>query len=309
MVLKLDCASDMLAVLGHPGRLSVLRLLARRAPNEVRAGELADILDIPANTLSAYASALERAGFVVSERKGRSVRYSLVPSRMNELTEYLTQDCLCGRSVCHEPKNQWDVWPPVANVLFLCRQNDSRSIFAETLLNAKGGGGFRAYSAGATTSQSVPSCALRTLCEKGYDTSEITSKNEAQLRSLEAIKMDLVITLCDEKANEDEPGWPGTPLRAHWSTADPASQENRKAADPMSAFRDVFALMAERIHAFTQLPFQRLDRVALQGRIDALAHLSVPSDRDWRNDVMCMSQNTARGAAITDCDSRNTRRT
>lgn len=286
VILKLDSASDMLSVLGHPGRLSVLRLLARRAPNDVRAGELAEILDIRPNTLSVYVSALERAGFVVSERIGRSIRYSLVPSRMSELTEYLTQDCLCGRCFAQEPKKQWDAWPPVANVLFLCRQNDCRSIFAETLLNAKGGGRFRAFSAGVATSQGIPVWALRTLSEKGYDTSEIHSKDSAHFRSRHAVKMDVVITLCDEMANEDEPSWPGTPLRAHWATVDPVSSGNPKEIAPILAFRETFDLLAERIHAFTQLPFQRLDRLALQSRIDALAHLSVPSDQDWREGVM-----------------------
>jgi len=47
-----------LDTLGHPQRLAIFRLLMRRYPDRVPAGELADALGLKASTLSAYLSSL-----------------------------------------------------------------------------------------------------------------------------------------------------------------------------------------------------------------------------------------------------------
>ena len=52
------------SILGHPQRLAVFRLLMRRYPDRVPAGELAEALGLKASTLSAYLSALQQAGLV-----------------------------------------------------------------------------------------------------------------------------------------------------------------------------------------------------------------------------------------------------
>ncbi len=53
-----------LSTLGHPRRLAVFRLLMRRYPEKVPAGDLIDALDLKPSTLSAYLAALMQARLV-----------------------------------------------------------------------------------------------------------------------------------------------------------------------------------------------------------------------------------------------------
>src|SRR3546814_18813320 len=75
----MESSLDALALtaLGHPGRLAVFRLLARRAPGGVRPSEIAEALGLKPNTLSVHVTTLARAGLVRSERSGKSVFYRI----------------------------------------------------------------------------------------------------------------------------------------------------------------------------------------------------------------------------------------
>ncbi len=50
-------------------------MLVEREPDGVAAGELARVLAVPHNTLSAHLGVLERAGLIAGERHGRSIIY------------------------------------------------------------------------------------------------------------------------------------------------------------------------------------------------------------------------------------------
>lgn len=68
--------AEMLATLGHAERLNVFRLLVRRYPQAVAAGELAHILGYKRSTLSVYLSVLRRSGLIHQDRAGNSLLYS-----------------------------------------------------------------------------------------------------------------------------------------------------------------------------------------------------------------------------------------
>ncbi len=90
-----------LAALAQTTRLDVFRLLVTREPEGVAAGELARIMGVPQNTMSAHLAILARAGLVTGERQSRSIIYRANLTRLRELTLFLLKDCCGGRpEVC-----------------------------------------------------------------------------------------------------------------------------------------------------------------------------------------------------------------
>jgi ArsR family transcriptional regulator, arsenate/arsenite/antimonite-responsive transcriptional repressor len=86
-----------LAALAQPTRLETFRLLVRREPDGVPAGELARLMVIPQNTMSAHLAILARAGLVIGERQSRSIIYRADLSRFREVVLFLLKDCCGGR--------------------------------------------------------------------------------------------------------------------------------------------------------------------------------------------------------------------
>ncbi|NVD42264.1 helix-turn-helix transcriptional regulator [Ensifer sp. HO-A22] len=84
-----------LAALAQSTRLDVFRLLVKNEPNGLPAGELAQAIDVPQNTMSAHLATLFRAGLVTSERQSRSIIYRANLDTLRELTVFLVKDC-CG---------------------------------------------------------------------------------------------------------------------------------------------------------------------------------------------------------------------
>jgi arsenate reductase len=79
--------------------------------------------------------------------------------------------------------------------------------------------------------------------------------------------MDFVFTVCDDAAGEVCPVWPGHPVTAHWGVPDPAAVEGDDMRK-MEAFRQALRVLTNRIRVFAALPFEKLDRLKLQSRLD-----------------------------------------
>jgi DNA-binding transcriptional ArsR family regulator len=84
-----------LAALAQSTRLETFRLLVKAEPDGVPAGELARMLAVPQNTMSAHLATLQRAGIVMSKRQSRSIIYRANLERFRALTLFLLKDC-CG---------------------------------------------------------------------------------------------------------------------------------------------------------------------------------------------------------------------
>lgn len=86
-------AVDAFAALSQATRLSTLRVLVEHGRTGMPAGDLADRLAVPHNTLSFHLSHLERAGLVVSQRNGRKVNYAANIDALQSLGQFLLANC------------------------------------------------------------------------------------------------------------------------------------------------------------------------------------------------------------------------
>jgi arsenate reductase len=150
----------------------------------------------------------------------------------------------------------------IYNALFLCTGNSARSIMAERLLEHWGRGRFHAFSAGSFPTGKVNPLAIATLERCNIRTHDLRSKSWDEFAQPGAPVMDFVFTVCDQAAGEVCPTWPGQPMTAHWGVPDPAAVQDTDAAR-MSAFRETFRILDNRIKIFTSLPLEKLDRLTL----------------------------------------------
>jgi arsenate reductase len=157
------------------------------------------------------------------------------------------------------------------NVLFLCNANAARSIMAEAILNKVGANRFKAFSAGSQPAGNVNPFASQLLESLNYDTGFARSKSWNEFAGPDAPEMNFVFTLCDTTADENCPIWPGHPMTALWSVPDPAKAGGTEAEQHL-AFAQAYRMLNNRISLFVNLPMDRLDRLALQRRLDEIGH-------------------------------------
>ncbi len=89
-------ALDAFGALSQGTRLQAFRLLVKHEPEGLAAGDLARLLSVPANTLSAHLNVLTQAHLVTSVRVSRSIIYRAQLSRIEELVLFLLEDCRSG---------------------------------------------------------------------------------------------------------------------------------------------------------------------------------------------------------------------
>ena len=157
------------------------------------------------------------------------------------------------------------------HVLFLCTGNSARSILAETILNHKGKGRFRAFSAGSHPSGRVHPAAIDLLQKLNHSVASLRSKSWEEFSGPKAPEIDFVFTVCGSAAAEVCPVWSGQPLSAHWGLPDPAAVEG--AEDEIHlAFADTYRMLEHRISRLVNLPLESLDRLGLQKQFDAIGN-------------------------------------
>jgi len=128
------------------------------------------------------------------------------------------------------------------NVLFLCTGNSARSILSEALLNDLGEGRFHA-------------------------TDMYSSQSWDEFSKDGAPEFDIIVTVCDNAANEVCPVFFGPGLKVHWPQVDPAHIEPLSARQ--AAFARTYKICKARIEALLDLSeVQRLDRATVQAIAD-----------------------------------------
>ncbi|WP_071674016.1 arsenate reductase/protein-tyrosine-phosphatase family protein [Nioella nitratireducens] len=274
---------DQLATLAHAGRNGVFRLLMRRYPDAVPAGEIAAALDLKASTASAYLASLRESGLIGQARQGTSLRYRAEIGTAQALVGFLFNECCRGRpDLCPPmplPHANGDT--PMADrkytVLFICTGNSARSIFAESILRDMAGDRFEVFSAGTKPYSELNPFAVEMLQNKGHDTSHLRAKNVSEFQGPDAPALDFVFTVCDQAANEECPVWEGQPLSAHWGMPDPVKATGTEAEQRL-AFQLAYGALKNRITLFTALPLDALDRISLQGEIDSIGASNLEGD-------------------------------
>jgi N-acetylglutamate synthase-like GNAT family acetyltransferase/protein-tyrosine-phosphatase len=205
----------------------------------------------------------------------RSLGYEVIDrsSATEELQQSAEFRSLCPASAVCMSKAVLD---RVYNVLFLCTGNSARSILAASLINHRGRGQFRGFSAGSHPKGAVHPLALELLNSMQLPTEGLRSKSWDELAAPGAPPLDFVFTVCDNAAGEVCPYWPGQPITAHWGLPDPAAIEGSD-SEKRKAFRDALEALETRINLLTSLPVSSLDRVTLKARLIAIGETPLPA--------------------------------
>ncbi|MDR7297846.1 arsenate reductase [Pelomonas aquatica] len=164
------------------------------------------------------------------------------------------------------------------HVLILCTHNSARSVLGEGMLNhwaRKLGKDVEAHSAGSAPSGRINPFALEALRNAGVDTAGCHSKSWDAFSQAGAPPLSIVITVCDSAAAEQCPvffgGTAGQPVKVHWGYPDPSNAEGGDAGK-RRAFELTRQALGYRMLQLLQLPFESLDRPALQAALSDIGN-------------------------------------
>ena len=133
------------------------------------------------------------------------------------------------------------------NILFVCTGNSARSIIAESIVNNKYNDKFKAYSAGSNPTGEINKDIKHYLSSKGFNLQDYSSKNFSKFINGE-IKIDHIITVCNNANNELCPIWPKENQIIHWNIEDPVTKLNNINEDEkFQIITDTFNIIEKRI--------------------------------------------------------------
>jgi len=158
----------------------------------------------------------------------------------------------------------------VLNVLFVSDGNSSRSIMAETLLNKLGRNNFRAFSAGNKPHGNVNAFTLETLKQTGYDTAELRSKSWSEFATIQAPRIDAVITMWDVPVQDRYPIWFSDPVVVNWKFPKIDAQQANE-SERQYAHRRLFGDMEQQILKLTGLDLAKVRGTDLENRLKKIA--------------------------------------
>ena len=158
------------------------------------------------------------------------------------------------------------------NILILCTHNSARSVLSEGMLNhwaKEVGADVHAFSAGSSPSGRINPMAIEVLKRAGIDTSGYRSKSWDEFTGDSAPTMRVVITVCDNAAQETCPYWPGSPVKIHWGYPDP-SNVGTTDAEKHAAFESTRQAIGERMKKLAKVPFDSLTDTQLRAVLEAI---------------------------------------
>ena len=91
--MKLETAANILAKIGNPTRLQIVRLLVRAGDEGMPVGKIQQKLGIPGSTLTHHISHLKSAGVIRQQRHQATLICTMEYGLLRELVDYLTEEC------------------------------------------------------------------------------------------------------------------------------------------------------------------------------------------------------------------------
>ncbi|MFT5320862.1 MAG: arsenate reductase [Pseudohongiellaceae bacterium] len=152
-------------------------------------------------------------------------------------------------------------------ILFICTHNRCRSILAEAVAKHVGAGKIIAASAGSEPAGKIHPLTLEALKAAGVSVAGLRSKSWHELEDFAA---DVVITVCDNAANETCPVWLGNTKKVHWGLADPSALEG-SGHSVMLAFQDTIDTLMSRLNKAVGMIERGIDKAVV---IDSLVTLT-----------------------------------
>ena len=139
------------------------------------------------------------------------------------------------------------------NILFVCTGNSARSIIAECIINNEYNDKYKAYSAGSKASGKINEDVKKFLEKnKNYDLNYYKSEN-FEIYINNKIKMDHVITVCNNANNEICPIWPKQNQIIHWDIDDPVSKlKNLNDEEKQIIIRKTFNEINKKINSWVK---------------------------------------------------------
>lgn len=154
-------------------------------------------------------------------------------------------------------------------ILVICTGNSCRSIMFEAAINYYAGDKFESYSAGSFPVGYVHKVAIKTLQNHKISTESLRSKGWDVFKDK---SFDLIITVCDNAANESCPLFLGNFIKVHLGLEDPAKFVGSN-AEIESEFERVFKIIEKRVQALSAINFS-LSKEELLSELNKIAKLN-----------------------------------
>ncbi|MDH3447930.1 MAG: helix-turn-helix domain-containing protein [Gammaproteobacteria bacterium] len=91
--MNLETAANILAKIGNPTRLKIVRLLVRAGDDGLPVGMIQKKLGIPGSTLTHHVTHLKTAGVIRQERQQATLLCKIEFDLLRGLVDYLTEEC------------------------------------------------------------------------------------------------------------------------------------------------------------------------------------------------------------------------
>ncbi|MCP4877544.1 MAG: helix-turn-helix transcriptional regulator [Gammaproteobacteria bacterium] len=91
--MKLEVAANILAKIGNPTRLRIVRLLVRAGNEGLAVGVIQKELSIPGSTLTHHITHLKSAGVIRQDRQQATLICRMEYEVLQQLVDYLTEEC------------------------------------------------------------------------------------------------------------------------------------------------------------------------------------------------------------------------